>query len=402
MSDALAIHGGVPVRRNGMPPRRAFGEGEFRAVVEAARYYFDRGEDPAYQGRFEEAYCREFAEFLGGGFADAVATGTASVYVALAALECPPGSEVILSPVTDSGPLACIVLQGLIPVLADSAAGSYNTSLDEIRKKVTRETSAILLVHTGGEPVPEVEAICAFAAERGIRVLEDCSQAIGARLGGRITGTFGDIAAFSTMYAKNLSVPGSGGLVYAKTEELYRKVRSHADRGKQAWRSDLDQRNPETSLFPALNFHTDEFSCAAGAASLRRLGETIARRQAFLRMVIGFLEERSAICFPYAFHGGFSPFFFPIFVDTERISCTKVEFARAVAAEGIGVKPHYGCVVSGWEWGGRYFRHGFRTPNAEQVRDRSFNLFVNERYGRREAEDAVEAVVKVERAVGIS
>jgi hypothetical protein len=100
----LAIAGGKPIRTRPMPPRCALGDAEAAALQEAVAYYRDNKIDPGYQGVFEKRYTDAFVKFMGGGgHADAVATGTAALYVAVAALRLPAGSEVIVSPITERG-----------------------------------------------------------------------------------------------------------------------------------------------------------------------------------------------------------------------------------------------------------------------------------------------------------
>lgn len=394
----LAIHGGEPVRKRPMPARLALGPGEVDEVMAALAYYRGCEQDLPYQGVVEQRLCEAFAEFMGGGYADAVATGTGAIYVALAALDLPKGSEVILSPVTASSPLSCIVLQGLVPVVADSRPDSYNMGVEQFLERVTPRTSAVLAVHLGGEPL-EMDRLVAEASRRGIKVLEDCSQAPGAVWKGQRVGSFGDIAALSTMYRKNLISGSSGGLVFTRDRELYRKALAHADHGKPTWRTDLNLKDPRHALFPALNFNTNELSCAIALASLRRLQETIDKRLAFLERFISELQATSRACRPSTFHHGFSPFFFPVLVETERLTCSKVEFAQAVRAEGVSLDPEYGCVVRSWEWALPHLSDDFETVNALAMRDRSFNLFLNERYGEEELRDILAAIKKVERHV---
>jgi dTDP-4-amino-4,6-dideoxygalactose transaminase len=237
----------------------------------------------------------------------------------------------------------------------------------------------------------------AEASRRGIKVLEDCSQAPGAVWNGRRVGSVGDIAALSTMYRKNLISGSSGGLVYTRDRELYRRALAHADHGKPLWRTDLNLKNPGHGLFPALNFNTNELSCAIALASLRRLQETIDKRLAFIERFISALQASSRACRPSNFHRGFSPFFYPVLVETDKLTCSKVEFAQALAAEGVNLDPQYGCVVRSWSWALPYLSDDFETVNALAMRDRSFNLFLNERYGEEEVQDIIAAVRKVER-----
>jgi perosamine synthetase len=178
-----------------MPPRMALGEGEWRAVQEVMEHYRASGEDMPYQGVFERRYCQAFTEYQGGGYADAVATGTVAVFVALAALGLPAGTEVLVSPITDPGSLSAVIMNRLVPRLMDSRPGSYNTGLEQVAQRLTPGVGAVLLVHSAGQAVADLEAIAALCAERGVALVEDCSQAHGARLNGRRVGTFGRIAA---------------------------------------------------------------------------------------------------------------------------------------------------------------------------------------------------------------
>ena len=132
LNATLAIHGGERVRKTPMPARLALGDNERQMIQAVLDYYRERNVDPGYEGHFEKMYCRAFAEMMGGGYADAVATGTSSLYIAVAALDLPKGSEVLVSPITDPGSMAAIVLNGLKPRLMDSKPGSYNVGPDAI------------------------------------------------------------------------------------------------------------------------------------------------------------------------------------------------------------------------------------------------------------------------------
>lgn len=393
--EQLALYGGPKVRSTKMPIRQALGEAEEAELMNAIRYYRNLGGDPGYAGHYEQLFCDEFSKFLGGGYTDAVSAGTAAIYVGLKALQLPPQSEIIISPVTDSGPLACIIEQGHIPVVADAAVNSYNIDVEQFLRRVTPRTKCLLAVHAAGEPL-EIDKIVAAAHGRGIKVLEDCSQAVGAVWNGHYAGTVGDIAAFSTMYRKNLAAGASSGLLFTKDHDLFRLAQSYADRGKPVWRTDLDLRNPGYAFFPALNWNTDDLSCAIGLANLRRLAETNERRRAFLKALLPRLVANSKVCTPYAFHDGHAPFYFPIFVDTNKITCDKSTFAEAVMAEGIGLGVHYGCLVSTWPWAQEYLSDDFITTNAISTRDRCFHLYLNEKYGPSEVEDTLSAILKVE------
>lgn len=397
LAEKLAIHGGAKVRAAPMPPRLALGPAELDMIQQAIGYYRERGVDPGYQGAFEKLYTDAFVAFMDGGYADAVATGTSALFVALAALDLPKGSEVLVSPITDPGTLSAVILNGLRPKLIDAAADGYNVGLAEVLARIGPQASGLVLVHSIGQAVADVAAICGEAQRRGLRVVEDCSQSHGARVMGRPVGTFGDIAAFSTMYRKAHMTGPSGGVVYTRDLALFRQALAHADRGKPRWRDDFDDRDPANYLFPALNHNTDEISCAIGIASLGRLQDTIVRRLAFVSDFAGRLVEASRACRPYAYSPADSPFVFPVVVDLAAIRCTKRQFAEAVRAEGIDLSPHYAYLARDWPWLQPHLADGFEPAAARDFLARSFNLYLNENYGEPEAAQAVEAIVKVER-----
>src|SRR6185295_2850892 len=145
------------------------------------------------------------------------------------------------------------------------------------------------------------------------------------RTGSRLVGTFGNIAAFSTMYRKAHITGGSGGIVYTRDLGLFRRALAHADRGKPRWETGFDDRRPSTFLFPALNHHTDEISCGVGLASLSRLHDTIVRRMSFVTELTARMLDECAVCRPYGYTPGDSPFVYPIVVDPDRITVTTRE-----------------------------------------------------------------------------
>lgn len=391
----LAINGGEAVRKVPMPARRALGEVETSMINECLAFYRDQGIDPGYQGPFEKLYTDAFVRLMGGGYADAVSTGTSALYIALAALELPKGSEVIVSPITDPGTISAIILNGLKIRLADSMPDSYNMGVTQFVERITRNVSAVLVVHAVGQAT-EIDRIVSEAHARGIKVIEDCSQSHGAKLKGRPVGAFGDIAAFSTMYRKAHITGASGGVVYTRNLEIFRMALAHADRGKPRWQEDFDDRDPSSYLFPALNHHTDEISCAIGVASLNRLSQTITNRLAFVFDLVAKMWGRAEICRAYSFSPTDSPFFFPVLVDIENITCSKIDFADAVQKEGIDLNLHYQYVVADWPMIKPYLADPFETPNARSIRDRSFNIYLNENYGEQEATDCAKAIKKVE------
>jgi dTDP-4-amino-4,6-dideoxygalactose transaminase len=358
------------------PPRRLFGREELAAVREVFRHAWRTGVDFGYQGEFEKRYTEAFVAYQGGGYADAVATGTASVFVAVAALELPAGSHVICSPITDPGTVSAIILNGHKVVIMDSMPGSYNAGPDEFLAAITPETRAVVLVHAAGKAAP-VDRIVALARERGIRVVEDCSQAHGASLHGKKVGTFGDISAFSTMYRKASATGGCGGVVYTQDRSLYWKARSYADRGKPFGEEPFDEKDVRFFRFPALNLNMDEISCAIGKVTLGNL-DAVRRKRLFLwNEFKKMLKKRDSPFVPEEFSEEDSIFFIPIRKPQTR-SIDESQFGRFSSLFNFSYK----YVVKEWAWARPYLINpqGILCKNALAKRDQSIHLLINEKF----------------------
>ncbi len=396
----LAINGGSKVRKTPLPYRKLFGENELDIIRRVFEDSWREGKDFGYQSKYEKLYTDKFCEFQGGGFADAVSSGTAAVYLALLSLNIASGSDVIVSPVTDPGSVAPIIIQGMNVVIADSQPNNFNIGPDEFEKALTPNSGAAVLSHIGGHPI-DIAPILEIANSRGIKIIEDCSQAHGALYKGEKVGRFGDVAAFSTMFSKNHATGGCGGIVYTQNEDYYWLVRSLADRGKPFHSSGFNPGNPTKFLFPALNFNLDELSCAIGISTLSRLPETIVKRYEIVRKINKFLEAESSVVFPCRTEPECEPsvFFHTVEVAVDKLKVSKKEFAEAVMAEGIWINPHYEYVVSEWKWVQKYLQHNEKTPNAIDFRNRTFNILLNERFSDTDIQDIVDSILKVESAL---
>ena len=407
----LAIDGGTPVRSDPMPQRRLIGEEERAAAMRVFDESIDSGNAFGYGGPHEKQYEADFAEFQGGGFAKAVNSGTNAVYCALGALEIEPFSEVIIPPITDPGGAMPVPLLGLVPVQADADPRTYNTSAEEIEKVVTERTRAVLIAHIAGDPV-DMEPVIDLCRKHSLYLIEDCAQAHGARYRGRLVGTFGHIAAFSTMSGKHHCTAAQGGVVYTADERLAAETRRFADRGKPHGIADRTG-----NVRAALNLNSNDLACAVGSVQMRRLPGIIrARRRAALAVA-----EKLAGCEAVS-AGWLTPdsessyWFMKIRVDTDKLTVDKVTFAKAVAAEGIPCMASYRHIPGEAPWFRErmiYGSGGFpwtspeyagpkepqaRMENAIAVTDAHMHLSIHEGYGTREVSNIVAAFRKVEKA----
>ncbi|WP_176844245.1 DegT/DnrJ/EryC1/StrS family aminotransferase, partial [Cupriavidus necator] len=138
------------------------------------------------------AFEKEFAEWTGSSYAVALANGTLALDLALKALDVGPGDEVVVTPRTFIASISCVVNAGAIPVFADVDADSGNLTANTIARVLTPRTRAIICVHLAGYPC-DMGPIMELARSRGLKVIEDCAQAHGARYRGRAVGTVGHV-----------------------------------------------------------------------------------------------------------------------------------------------------------------------------------------------------------------
>ncbi len=167
---------------------------------------------------------QEVAAYTGSKFGVGVNSGSDALTLALRALDIGPGDEVITTPFTYIAPAESIHQVGAKIVFADIHPRTFNIDPAEIAKKITPRTKAIIPVHLFGQAAP-LEEIFALTRPRGIHVIEDCAQAIGATYQGRPVGSFGALGCFSFYPTKNLGADGDGGMVVTQDEALARKLK---------------------------------------------------------------------------------------------------------------------------------------------------------------------------------
>jgi dTDP-4-amino-4,6-dideoxygalactose transaminase len=202
----------------------------------------------------------------------AVNSGTDALHLALRACDVGPGDEVITVSHTAVATVAAIRLAGATPVLVDIEPETYTMDPVALAAAVTPRTKAIIPVHLYGHPAA-LTAVLATAAQAGVPVIEDCAQAHGARYGGQMVGTFGDLACFSFYPTKNLGAMGDGGAVIGRNPQLLDRVRSLREYG---WTPTARY----ISHAEGLNSRLDEMQAAILRVKLRHLDDWNTARRA--------------------------------------------------------------------------------------------------------------------------
>jgi len=217
------------------PSGKVIGAGELRNMVEASL------DGWLTTGRFNDAFEKRFAEFLGVQFALTVNSGSSANLVAFSALTSPrlgdralrPGDEVITVAAGFPTTVNPIVINGLVPVFVDVHIPTYNIDPDRIEAAVSSRTRAIMIAHTLGNPF-DVDAVMEVAKKHNLWVVEDCCDALGSTYRGRLVGTFGHIATCSFYPAHHITM-GEGGMVFTNDPQLKLLADSFRDWGRDCY-----------------------------------------------------------------------------------------------------------------------------------------------------------------------
>jgi perosamine synthetase len=163
------------------------------------------------KGKYVQEFEQDFAEYIGSKYATTVCNGTVALHLALLALDIKPNDEIIVPTFTYIASVNAITYMGATPIFVDSDLKTWQISTEDVKKKITNKTKAIMTVHLYGYPCDMIK-INEIAKQYNLFVIEDCSESLGSKLNGQHLGTFGDIATFSFFGNKTITT-GEGGMV---------------------------------------------------------------------------------------------------------------------------------------------------------------------------------------------
>lgn len=230
---------------------------------------------------------KEFALFAETKYAVALANGTVALDVALKALEIGAGDDVIVTSRTFLASASSIITAGANPIFADVELDSQNISAQTIEAALTPNTKAIICVHLAGW-MCDMDPIMQLASDKGLYVIEDCAQAHGAKYKGKSAGSIGHIAAWSFCQDKIMTTGGEGGMVTTNDENLWKKMWSYKDHGKN-FDSIYNKQHPPGFRWLHDSFGTNwrmmEMQAVIGRLQLKKMPEWTAKRLANMEKI---------------------------------------------------------------------------------------------------------------------
>lgn len=388
--EPLAIHGGVPVREKLLPyGHQSLDERDIQAVVEVLKSdWLTTGPKV---GEFEEA----FASWVGAKYAVSFSSGTAALHGAAFAAGLGSGDEAITTPLTFCASANCVLYPGATPVFADVCDDTLNLDPQQVSRKLSPHTKAIIAVDYAGHPAA-LDELREMAEANNAVLIEDACHALGAEYHGKRVGGLADMTVFSFHPVKHLTT-GEGGMVAtndARLAETLRRFRNHGISSEARQRQDSGQWFYEMVML-GFNYRLTDIACALGLSQLGRLEANLARRRK-----IAAHYSRAFRNLPVrvpTVHEGVMPAWhlYPVRLKLESLSAGRGEIFRALRAENIGVNVHYIPVYQHPYYRERFPSYQGSCPVAENAYEQLISLPMFHAMSAQDVDDVVHALHKV-------
>lgn len=304
------------------------------------------------------------ADYVGAKYAVAISNGTSALHAACFAAGIGPGDEVITTPLTFAASANCVLYCGGTPVFADVDPKTYNIDPEDIRRKITDRTKAIIAVHLAGQPC-DMDAIHSIAHEYGLIVIEDGAHALGSVYKGKKVGSLSDMTTFSFHPVKPITT-GEGGMIVTDNEEFYKKMalfRSHGITRDDSMMTRNDGPWFYQQFDLGYNYRITDIQCALGCSQMKKLDRFLARRKEIVARYNEAFADCDNIITPYQLSDTESDWHLYI---VQVKNCDRRQVFEAMREKGIGVNVHYIPVYMH----PYYQEHGYENvhcANAEEI-----------------------------------
>jgi len=361
---------------------------EIDEVVESMRSGW-LGTGPKVQ-KFEQM----FGAYKGISYAIALNSCTAALHLSMIAIGIKNGDEIILPTMTFAATANAVIHAGGTPVFVDCLKDTMNIDPDDIERKITKKTKAIIVVHFAGRPC-DMDSILTVARKHNLKVIEDCAHAVEAEYKGKKTGAMGDIGCFSFYVTKNI-VTGEGGMIITEDEKYAGKIKVLALHGmsKDAWMrfSDKGYRHYQV-VFAGFKYNMMDIQAAIGIHQLPRVEAYWRKRKSIWERYNEAFRDLSvftpAVVGPDIRH---SYHLYSLLIDIDRVNKTRDEFIEDMTKQNIGVGVHYIALHLH-----PYYQKAFgykmgEFPIAEWISDRTVSIPLSAKLTDEDVNDVIKAV----------
>lgn len=390
----LAIDGGTQVRSSMLPyGQQWIDEEDTAAVIEVLKSGFIT------QGPKIPQFESAVAEYAGARYAVAFSNGTAALHGACFAAGIKPGDEVITTPVTFLASSNCVLYQGAKPIFADIDPLTYNIDPEDIVRKITDRTKALIPVDFTGQPA-DMERILEIAGQYGLTVIHDAAHSLGASYGGKKVGSFGDMTMFSFHPVKHITT-GEGGIIVTDNERYYEKLLLFRNHGMTKEPHHLIKNDgPWYYEMQELGYNCriTDLQAALGLSQLTKLDFFVNRRRSIAAAYSKALSELPGVTTPLQHPKSESGWhLYVLRFDLASFKAGRREIFDALRAENIGVHVHYIPVYLQPYYRQLGYPEGL-CPEAENYYSDAITLPIFPKMSDGDIADVITAVDKVCRA----
>lgn len=341
-----------------------------------------------------EEFEKCIADYVGAKYAVAVSNGTAALHIACMAAGIKEGDEVITTPITFAASANCVLYCGATPVFADIKADSYNIDPEDIKRKITKKTKAIIAVHFTGQPC-EMDEIHEIAKIHNLIVIEDAAHALGADYKENRVGSLSDLTTFSFHPVKHITT-GEGGMVTTNIKELYDKLILYRTHGITRNITKM-QKNEGAWYYEQLdlgyNYRITDLQCALGISQLKKLDGFIERRKEIAKRYNEAFKDIQGLVLPKQINGCNNSWHLYVI---QVINKDRKQVFDALRERNIGVNVHYIPVY----YHPYYRENGYQNTScsvAENLYNNIISLPMYSSLTREEQDYVIEHVIELVR-----
>ena len=392
MEETLALFGGTPVfdQKIGYG-RQSINDADIQAVIDVLQSDF------LTCGPKLEEVERKLCRITGAKYAVLISNGTAALHAACYAAGIQNGDEVITTPITFAASANCALYCGARPVFADINPETYNISPEEIEKKITERTKAVVAVDFTGQAV-ELDQIREICQKHHLILIEDGAHSIGTKYNGTPVGSIADLTTFSFHPVKTVTA-GEGGAVLTNDEAFYKKLllfRSHGITRNENWMSGKSEGGwYYEQMELGMNYRMTDIQAALLGSQLDRLETFAKRRREIVRMYDEAFQEMPEIIVQKEIpQSDTVRHLYLLRLNPERLKAGRKEIFDALTAENIGCNVHYIPVY----YFPYYQKLGYPKglcPHAEALYENLITIPLYSEMENEEVQKVIKAVKKV-------
>ncbi len=337
---------------------------------------------------------KRFAEYVGVKYAVAVSSCTAALHLSVLSLGIKPGDEVLVPAMTFTATANAVIHANAVPVLVDVDRRDMTLAFDDVERKITPKTKAIIPVHFAGRPI-DIDKLNSIAEKHGLKIIHDAAHAVETEFNGKKIGLYKDIACYSFYVTKNITTI-EGGMVTTNDEELANSIKINALHGmdKDAWKRFSDDGYKHYQVvFPGFKYNMTDVQAAVGIEQLKKVENFAKRRKEIWNYYNNELTNLPLILPPavnpdsrHAYH------LYTIMLDIDKANLTRDQLLQKLHEMKIGTGVHYISLHLHDYYKNTYHYKENDFPNSKFISDRTLSIPLSANLTDVDVDDVISAL----------